>query len=49
MSIVARRGIITNCFDAERENVDAFAVEYYRTLSSGIPSELFNAALYQPI
>jgi hypothetical protein len=33
---------------AEREAVDPFAVEFYRTLSSGLPAEVFSAAMYQP-
>lgn len=33
----------------ERSSVDEFAVEYYRTLSSGLPRQVFNAALYQPL
>lgn len=33
---------------AEPHAVDPFAVEYYRVLSSGIPRELFNAAMYTP-
>ena len=28
-------------------SVDAFAVEYYRTLCSGRPREIFQAAMYQ--
>jgi hypothetical protein len=28
--------------------VDAFAVEYYRTLCSGLPREIYNAAMWTP-
>ena len=33
---------------AEPNAVDPFAVEYYRVLSSGIPREIFNAAMFTP-
>ena len=32
----------------ERGSVDAFAVEYYRTLCSGLPREVFKAAMFTP-
>ncbi len=34
---------------ADAPEIDAFTVEYYRTLSGGVAGEVLQAAMFQPV